>query len=78
MGRKKTYLTIQEQTKARTATVNRYKAAHYHRIPFDVPNELFLQIKEYAAGNNMAVNEMIRTAVLQMMEGGNLTHELQK
>ena len=55
-------------TEAQKKASHKYKQAKYSRIPFDVPKEYHLYLKETAGSLGMSVNGFIRKAVDEKCE----------
>lgn len=46
----------------------KYKKAHYKRIPLDVPVEFYEQVKDYAKKRGYSVNGLIRELLTEKMK----------
>lgn len=55
-------------SKAGNEATKRYKDKHYKRIPLEVTNEKYDQIKEYASAHSESVNGFIKRAIDETME----------
>ncbi len=63
--------------KNRTSEINQYKREHLKRIPLEVKNEKYEQIKKHTESTNETVSGFIKRAIDETMENdiSNKTNE---